>query len=180
MVTLLDIADVKLSAEIRGKQIEVRGILAEHLALLFARFPELRKVWVGKADVDVWTSLVNEFPIVVAEIIAIGCGAEPGTDDYDKHVAAARKLTVGEQFAVLQVIGQATFPQGPTTFLEGVAAAVGLPPDALSWAAVTKSQSTLPVASAPGEASANVGGQPQGNSPDGLMSSQETKPANTQ
>ena len=161
MVSLLDIAEIKFFATIRGKQIEVRGVLAEHLALLFHRHPELKKVWVGKTDTEVWQSLINQLPLVVAEIIAIGCGAEPDAKDYDKHVDAARKLAVGEQWEVLRKIGEATFPQGPKAFLDGVAAAAGLPPDALGWGQAMKSQLQSPDASPQVDQSESAGEAPR-------------------
>lgn len=157
MVSLLDIAEIKFTAKIRGKDVEVRGILAEHLAALFHQYPDIRKVITGNADNDVIGSLINQFPMVVADFIAIGCGAEPGAPDYDKHVAVARKLAIGEQWDILSKIAEATFPKGPKSFLDGVAAAVGLPPDALSWDQVMKSPQPSLDVSQQDAANANVG-----------------------
>lgn len=140
MVSLLDIADVKMSASLRGKEVEVRGILAEHLALLFHRFPELKRVWVGKTEADTWTTLVNQFPMVVAEIIAIGTGAEPSDKDYQKYVDVAAKLTLGEQIHVLEKIGEITFPLGLKSALDVVGRALGVPIDELGWGQAMKSQ----------------------------------------
>lgn len=140
MVSLLDIADVSASATIRGKEVEVRGILAEHLALLFHRFPELKKVWVGKSEQEGLMTLVNQFPMLVAEIIAIGCGAEPSDKEFQKHVAVASKLTIGEQIHVLQKIGEITFPLGLKSALDVVGAAMGINVEELGWGQDMKSR----------------------------------------
>lgn len=180
MVSLLDIADIKVTANIRGKDVEVRGILAEHLALLLQRFPELKRIWVGKSEADTWQTLINQFPMVVGEIIAIGTGAEPGAKDYEKHVAVAMKLSIGEQFTLLQKIGEVTFPQGPKAFLEGVAAAVGLPPDALGWDQAMRSQLQSRDASQQDDPNENAGEAHPEHSQDGSTSSPAKKPDNTQ
>jgi len=179
MVSLLDIAEINLTAPIRGKEVEVRGILAEHLALLLHRFPELKKIWVGKGDKDVLTTLVNQAPMLVAEIIAIGCGAEPSEKDYQKHVNVAAKLTVGEQFTVLQKIGEVTFPLGIRAFVEEVGRIIGLPPDVLGWDQVMKSQLTSRDASQEDAANANAGEAPHEPLQDGRTSSPAKKHAET-
>lgn len=157
MVSLLDIAEVKASATIRGVALDVRGILAEHLAFLYHRYPELRKLVTGKGDADTAQTLISQAPMAVADVIAIGTGAEPGTPNFEQHVAVAAKLAVGEQLHVLQKIWEVTFPQGGKSFMDGVAAAVGLPPVAVGWAPDTKSPQQSQDASSQDEANANVG-----------------------
>lgn len=164
MVSLIDIGDMKAKVPLRGQDIEVNGITAEHLVVLFHAYPELRKVFTGQVDGDVISSLINQAPLAVAHIVALATGYEPEDGSkFEKACAAARKLAVGEQFAILHKCAEITFPQGAKSFLDGVGAAVGLPPGALGWDQVTKSPAPSSVASAPEDKNAIAGAQPQGS-----------------
>jgi hypothetical protein len=161
MVGLLDIAKLKDSVEIRGTNIEVNGITAFHIVMLFRLYPELRKLMTGMQDPDIIQSLVNQAPMAVADIIVMGTGGGNATgEERDRMVEAAQGLSVGEQYAILEKIGILTFPQGPKSFLDRVGAALGVQPGALGWAPATKSQPQSSVAFEPGDQNANAGTAP--------------------
>jgi hypothetical protein len=141
---------------------EIRGLTAEHIVVMFQDFTDLRKLVTGNNDGEVLLNLFNNFPVIVGRIIAMGCGAEWGSDDFEKMVAGARALTVGEQWQFLQEIMKITFPQGPKSFLDGVAALVGAA-DAPGWVRATTSPAQSNGASQPVAASETAGGQPQGS-----------------
>lgn len=138
MVSLLDIGDLKEEVDIRGKKIDVTGVSASGAVTLLTRFPEIRKLFAGKAaDVTV-EAIVSMAPELVAAIIAAGCGS-PGDV---KHEEAARKLGIEEQFDLITAILRLTFPAGVGPFVERLYA---LMPDAdvaavaSGWEAGTKS-----------------------------------------
>ena len=114
MVSLVDIVDVKKTATIRGKDIEVEGINAEKLGLLINAFPELRLVFGGRAADLTPQDIVSMGPKIVAAIIASGTGS-PGDAAAE---AAAAKLTIGEQMTLLTAIFEVTFPDGFGPFVE--------------------------------------------------------------
>lgn len=161
MVSLLDIAELKETVQIRNKDIDVNGITSEHIVSLFHSYPELRKLASGFSDKDAIQSLINQAPIAVAHIIALGTtGADAAEADIKKMAAAARKLTVGEQYAILEKIGKLTFPQGPMSFLERVGGALGLPPgDLLGKVQAMKSPASSSAALPPGETNEPAGNQ---------------------
>lgn len=108
MVSLVDIIDVKKSVTIRGKAIEVEGINAEALGQLIVSFPELRLAFAGKASEMSPQSIIALGPKIVVAIIAAAIGkfGDPAEE------AAAAKLTIGEQLALLTAIADVTFPDG--------------------------------------------------------------------
>ena len=163
MVSLIDIGEIKGSAKLRGQDVSVIGITSEDLVALFHTYPDLRKLVTGKADQDTISALINQFPLAVADIIALGTGYTMDSPDWKKATETARRLGVGEQFVILQEIGRITFPQGITSFLDAVAAAVGTESVTAGWARATKSQKLSSDASPRAETSEPAGDQRPGS-----------------
>lgn len=138
MVSLVDIGPSRGSVPLRGQAMDIRGLTAEHIVVMFQDFSDLRKLVSGSSDNEVLLNLFNNFPIIVGRIIAMGCGGDWGSPDFEAMVTGARSLTLGEQWEFLQAIMKLTFPQGPKSFLDGVAALVGQA-DAPGWGRATTS-----------------------------------------
>ena len=106
MVGLVDIAPVTSTILVRGQDITITGVSARGIALLLARFPELRAVITGReVAMDDLLKLGGD---VIAAIIAAGTGA-PGDVGAEK---AADNLTLEEQADLLAAIVELTMPRG--------------------------------------------------------------------
>ena len=106
MVGLVDIAPVTSTVSIRGQDITITGVSARGIALLLARFPELRAVMTGReVALDDLLKLGGD---VIAAIIAAGTGV-PGDAQAE---AAADNLTLEEQADLLGAIVELTMPRG--------------------------------------------------------------------
>ena len=106
MVGLVDIAPVTSTILVRGQDITITGVSARGIALLLARFPELRAVITGReVAMDDLLKLGGD---VIAAIIAAGTGS-PGDDDAER---AADNLTLEEQADLLAAIVELTMPRG--------------------------------------------------------------------
>ena len=106
MVGLVDIAPVTSTILVRGQDITITGVSARGIALLLARFPELRAVMTGReVALDDLLKLGGD---VIAAIIAAGTGS-PGDDDAER---AADNLTLEEQADLLASIVELTMPRG--------------------------------------------------------------------
>ena len=106
MVGLVDIAPVTSTILVRGQNIMITGVSARGIALLLARFPELRAVITGReVAMDALLKLGGD---VIAAIIAAGTGS-PGDDDAER---AADNLTLEEQADLLASIVELTMPRG--------------------------------------------------------------------
>ena len=106
MVGLVDIAPVTSTILVRGQDITITGVSARAIALLLARFPELRAVMTGReVALDDLLKLGGD---VIAAIIAAGTGV-PGDVDAEK---AADNLTLEEQADLLGAIVELTMPRG--------------------------------------------------------------------
>lgn len=106
MVGLVDIAPVTTAVTIRSQEVTVTGISARGIALLLARFPELRALMTGReVALDELLKLGGD---VVAAIIAAGTGA-PGDAQAE---AAADNLTLEEQADLIAAIVELTMPRG--------------------------------------------------------------------
>lgn len=106
MVGLVDIAPVTTAVTIRGQEVTVTGISARGIALLLARFPELRALMTGReVALDELLKLGGD---VVAAIIAAGTGV-PGDAQAE---AAADNLTLEEQADLIAAIVELTMPRG--------------------------------------------------------------------
>ena len=106
MVGLVDITPITSSVTIRGQDITITGVSARGIALLLARFPELRAVMTGReVALDDLLKLGGD---VIAAIIAAGTGV-PGDAQAE---AAADNLTLEEQADLLGAIVELTMPRG--------------------------------------------------------------------
>ena len=106
MVGLVDIAPVTSTVSMRGQDITITGVSARGIALLLARFPELRAVMTGReVALDDLLKLGGD---VIAAIIASGTGA-PGDVQAE---AGADNLTLEEQADLLGAIVELTMPRG--------------------------------------------------------------------
>ena len=106
MVGLVDIAPITSSVTIRGQDITITGVSARGIALLLARFPELRAVMTGReVALDELLKLGGD---VIAATIASGTGT-PGDTQAE---AAADSLTLEEQADLLAAIVELTMPRG--------------------------------------------------------------------
>jgi hypothetical protein len=124
MVSLLDIAPLSTTVDVRGNAIPVYGVSALGVASLLRRFPQLQEVLSGKTISLTVDDLLQLVPEAIASIIAAGTG-NPSLE----HEQAAAGLTVQEQTELLRAIFELTFPRGLNPFLEGLAglkAAAGL------------------------------------------------------
>lgn len=116
------------TVQIDGTDVSVRGISAREIALLAARYEDIRVALSG-GEVSLSTEgLVDLGPDIVAAIIPAGTGGvvrdENGLYDLDDEaIDAAAALGLGAQILLLDAILSATFPgaDGPRPF---VAAAV--------------------------------------------------------
>jgi hypothetical protein len=71
----------------------------------------------GNGDENVIDSLINQAPMVVADIIALTTGGDKASaDDYKKMVDVAGNLPIGDQYAILEKVWNVSFPQGPKSF----------------------------------------------------------------
>jgi hypothetical protein len=112
MVGLVDIAPVTSTVSIRGHDISITGVSARGIALLLARFPELRALVTGReVGLDALLRLGGD---VIAAIIAAGTGA-PGDLDAEK---SADNLTLDEQADLLAAIVELTMPRGLSPLVE--------------------------------------------------------------
>lgn len=137
MTSLLDIGELFEDVLVRDKTIRVTGIGADGLLHLFTEFPELRALVSGARSGEEITSekLMGLAPNIIASAIAAGTG-HPGDKEY---ITAAARLTLGEQFLLVQPILKLTFPSGIGPFVVGLTDIInGARADASGWASATK------------------------------------------
>lgn len=123
MPSILDIAPPEISAErvnIRGTELEVRGIRNREWAMLLRRFPVLQKQAAG-GTVDPEEMTVASIEIMPA-VIAAGLG---NTGDQQTEDAIAERLSDAEQAEVFGVIMRLTNPPDPLAASPVVAAGQG-------------------------------------------------------
>ena len=117
MASLLNIAPLTESVEVRGAQIPVRGVTAQGIAQLLFRFPELRKMWsTGKWDTDQLLAMSDD---ILAAVIAAGIDDDPDTE------ASARNLALDEKAELLGAVIRVTMPRGPAPFMESLTKLMG-------------------------------------------------------
>lgn len=175
MVSLVDIGPLKKKVPIRGHDIEVNGINAHDIFALLQDYPELRYVLAGKkTEGDLVIALIEGIPGSLGSIIASATGhsGEP------THIAAAQRLTIGEQALILEAAAELTFPQGVSSFVESLVKLTNQA-GARGWGAATRSPAQSSAASAPVIPSNESGSTPQDSSQDGPTSSTETEPVKT-
>jgi len=157
MVSLIDIANSKTTVPLRGQDVEVTGLTADHIGTILSVFPEVRRLLTGNTDAEIITSLISRMPEAVALMIAAGTCGDPLND---KFIAVARGLAIGEQFTVLEAIVKQTFPQTLKSFLDGVAALVNQS-GARGWAPAMTSPEPSNVASPRDDQKQTAGEAPQ-------------------
>jgi len=111
MASLLEIANVPRTVEVRGLKIEVTGISAMGLTKLMARFPEIGQLFSG--IVPEKEELTKLAPGALAAFIAAGTG-KPGDEEAEK---IAGGLGLGEQLDLVDEIMRLTFPRGVGPFV---------------------------------------------------------------
>ncbi|RWQ12334.1 hypothetical protein [Mesorhizobium sp.] len=116
MAGLLDIAPLTEKVPVGGAKVEVFGVSAKGVAVLLARFPELRLLMTGR-DVGP-EKLMAMGGDVVEAIIAAGIGF-PGDDAQEE---AAGRLNVEAQADLLAATLRLTFPNGLGPFVEKLTA----------------------------------------------------------
>ena len=119
MVGLVDIAPAVERVTVRGQEVEVFGVSAAGVAMLLARFPDLRKLFAGR-DVGL-DDLLAMGGDLVAAIIAAGTG-DPGDPVAEE---AAGRLGIDEQADLLAAILRVTLPKGVGPFVEKLLALGG-------------------------------------------------------
>jgi hypothetical protein len=108
MPSLLDIAPPEISAvelEIRGVAIKVAGIPAIDWAMLYGRFPELRKIMLGEESSDGRDRL--RFLAAQSAVIAAGTG-HPGDADIER--ASLTVLTFDERQSLFDQVVSLSLP----------------------------------------------------------------------
>lgn len=121
MPSLIDIAPLREQVEIRGTMIDVRGLSAGNIAEILYRFPEIRKMLIRiDPGSDVIGQLISRIPELLGLLAASACGADLSKPESDPLIAAAERLTVGEQWMILEKVIPLTFPQGVNRFMAGV------------------------------------------------------------
>jgi hypothetical protein len=107
MPSLLDIAPPEISAveiDIRGTVLRVSGIAAIDWAVLYGRFPELRKLMIGEADESMPRL---RFLAAQSAVIAAGTG-HPGDADIER--ASMAVLTFEERQTLFDEIVKLSLP----------------------------------------------------------------------
>jgi hypothetical protein len=137
MTSLLDIAPVSVTVNVRGTDLEVKGISAKDVVNLLKRFPEIRKLLVNRTVTP--EALIEFVPDAISAIIAAGTGA--GGDKQVEERAAT--LAVAEQAKILGHVLKLTFPEGLGPFVEQMRA-LGVVADASGKAPATKLRGSSP------------------------------------
>jgi hypothetical protein len=149
MTSLLDLVEMTVSVPLRGKEVPVRGVDATMLVRLMMEVPELRKVFAGKGLASgEGEAIIMQIPDLIATVVGVAMCPEDKLAEEAKFIAAAKKLTVGEQWLAFQKIMEVSFPQGLGPFLESVfgLAETAVPPSVAARikAADTKSPAASP------------------------------------
>jgi hypothetical protein len=115
MADLLDIVTATAADVVRinGERIVVRGLQANAIASIAARFPGIAIVLAGGDNMV--PRLIAQVGEAVGPIIAAGCG-HLGDEKYEQH--CSNKLLVEHQIALLKAIITLTFPNGFGPFVE--------------------------------------------------------------
>lgn len=112
MAGLFDGDVPKRVVTIRGAELAITGVSADHVADLLARFDLLREVIVTRGEKVGFDDIRDVLPDVIAATIAAGCGRAGDAD----AIRDARSLGVGEQWEIIEAILDTTFPQGFDAF----------------------------------------------------------------
>jgi len=172
MTSLVDLGPLEKDVPIRGQSIKVRGINAHDIFSLLQDYPELRLVLAGKrTEGDLALSLIQGIPGSIGSIIA----AATGHSGEAQHIAAAQRLSIGEQTEILIAAIELTFPQGVSSFLDSL---VKLADQAgvRGWGAAMKSPERSSSALPTDTPQVTLGATRQDSSELGEKSSTETEP----
>lgn len=141
MSTLLDIASVSEMITVpapkdKTQEVEVFGVSAEGIAMLFKRFPEIRMMMTGQAlEKD---RLAELAPAAIASIIAAATG-HPGNK---KAELIASRLPLESQLDILEAAVKLTMPNGIGPFVkrfQSLAEMLGTSDESTITEAATKS-----------------------------------------
>ena len=140
MPSLMELAPLRETVDIRGIKIDVFGISAKNIAQILFRFPEIRKMLIRiDPGSDVIGQLISRVPELLGLLVACGCGADLDNPASDKIIAQADLLTLGEQWAIIEKVIPLTFPQGVNRFMAGVQGLLAQADDARGRAPATTS-----------------------------------------
>lgn len=107
MPSLLDVAPPEIAAQefpVRGVKLQLRGVIAADWAVLYGRFPDLRRVVTGKVD---GTESPVQMVAAQAALIAAGLG-QLGDPDIER--SAMSNLTGDEQRGITETILRLSLP----------------------------------------------------------------------
>jgi hypothetical protein len=117
MVALVDIVPQKRTVQIRGGELELRGLGLRQIADLLLRFPNLRNLFVeGAPELDVETLLVMA-PDAIGAIIAEAAGQPEAV-----NAIADGALALDELTECLGVVRDLTMPHGAAPLLQRLTA----------------------------------------------------------
>jgi hypothetical protein len=119
MVSLVDIIPQTRRVRINGGEVELRGLGLRHIADLFVRFPELRKLFVDGAPEMDMDLLIAGAPDAVAAIIATAAG-QPEAEH-----TIADALPIDEIMDCLLAVRDLTMPNGPAPLLDRLTRLLG-------------------------------------------------------
>lgn len=128
MTSLLDIAKLESTVQVRGTGITCYGISARGVVSLIERFPALKElmfpagVLTAPSELSDPLALVHAAPDAVAAIITAGTGHLADR----KHEEAAANLAIEEQIDLLGEIMRLTLPNGLVPFMEKLTALFGV------------------------------------------------------
>lgn len=157
MGSLEDIAPIAEQVKIDGKQIDCYGVSSRGLVMLLQRFPEIKKLFDGKAHELKIDDIFKIAPFSIAAIIAAGTGKPGGFPGDEKKEAIADSLGIEQQYDLLAAIGRRTMPNGVGPFvlkMQGLSGAVvgfmqGVTGQALDTHSQEESKTLSQVATAP-------------------------------
>lgn len=122
MTSLLDIAPITETVEIRGTKLVLHGIINRDMAALMRRFPLLAKQASAMPALNGEDALVASFEMMPA-FIAAGLG-QLGNDEIE--AAVEERLSSAEMLSVLAVVMRLTNPGQQIVPLAGAAGDPGL------------------------------------------------------
>jgi hypothetical protein len=135
MTSLLDIAPISVTVDIRGTEHPVPGVQAEGIVYLLRRFPVIGAVMANKEMRDMTASVIMGMaPEVIDAVLAAGMG-HPDSPEHEKSLG---NLALDEKLEVLEKIFEATMPRGVGPFVETLNR-LGAKAAASGWAQDTKS-----------------------------------------
>jgi hypothetical protein len=121
MADLLDIVPATAVESVHisgGRRITVRGLHANDIATIVARFPSMIAVFAGAGDNVV--TLFSSLGLAAGAIIAAGCG-HPG-DEKAEQIAGS--FLIDDQLQLFKAIFGLTFPNGLSPVMETIAGLV--------------------------------------------------------